>query len=223
MEWIPHAQLDDAPVSQYKPPQPTPREVMSGTNKVWYWVTSEPGRPWVKLPSVSPHHISVARKIKKLMSGNLDAPVHSYPPFQVCANHVLLSFLLFTFFSLSTPLFLFSCSCIFLFHTSKHTHTHTHILTNTYKYTLTNTHLQIHTHTQGSEKHLLRAQIARITAATVVSPVGYFAFPEDQDEEEDDRMSIEAVADYEGAWLMRACRWGVSAGVRVGVGVRLHG
>lgn len=135
-------EIEDAPVSQYKPPQPIPRETMIGTNKLWYWVTTEPGRPWVKLPSVSPHHITVARQIKKLMTGNLDAPVHSYPPFK------------------------------------------------------------------GSEKHLLRAQIARISAATVVSPAGYFAFPEE--DEEEDRVVVEAVADYEGMSLQeltKASSW----------------
>lgn len=128
-------QLQDAPKSQFKPTPPIPREVMSGANKHWYWVTSEPGQPWVKLPSVSPSQIAVSRKIKKLFSGNLEAPVHSYPPFD------------------------------------------------------------------GKEKHLLRAQIARITAATVVSPAGYFAFPEDQDEDDEERVNVEAVPDYEGMAL----------------------
>lgn len=35
----------------------------------------------------------------------------------------------------------------------------------------------------GLEKNLLRAQIARISAATTVSPIGYFRF--DDEEEED--------------------------------------
>lgn len=36
----------------------------------------------------------------------------------------------------------------------------------------------------GLEKNLLRAQIARISAATSVSPIGYFRF-DDNEEEED--------------------------------------
>jgi radial spoke head protein 4A len=36
---------------------------------------------WTKLPAVRPEHIMVARQIKKLFSGELDAPVNSYPPF----------------------------------------------------------------------------------------------------------------------------------------------
>lgn len=36
----------------------------------------------------------------------------------------------------------------------------------------------------GLEKNLLRAQIARISAATTVSPIGYFRF-DDNEEEED--------------------------------------
>merc|ERR1712070_564226 len=36
---------------------------------------------WVKLPPVKPEYIMTARKIRKLFSGDLDAPVNSYPPF----------------------------------------------------------------------------------------------------------------------------------------------
>merc|ERR1711881_338045 len=36
---------------------------------------------WVQLPHVRPECIMAARKICKLFTGKLDAPVHSYPPF----------------------------------------------------------------------------------------------------------------------------------------------
>lgn len=39
------------------------------------------GKPWVKLPSVTPMQIQVARKIKKCLTGRLDAPVVTFPPF----------------------------------------------------------------------------------------------------------------------------------------------
>ena len=33
------------------------------------------GKPWVKLPPVTPAQITVARQIKKFFTGRLDAPV----------------------------------------------------------------------------------------------------------------------------------------------------
>ena len=39
------------------------------------------GKPWVKLPSVTPMQIQVARKVKKCLTGRLDAPVVTFPPF----------------------------------------------------------------------------------------------------------------------------------------------
>ena len=38
----------------------------------------------------------------------------------------------------------------------------------------------------GSEMHYLRAQIARISATTHISPSGYFQSPEEEEEEEDE-------------------------------------
>ena len=40
-------------------------------------------------------------------------------------------------------------------------------------------------HFPGNEANYLRAQIARITAATHVSPLGYYAFDEEGDDEEE--------------------------------------
>lgn len=39
------------------------------------------GKPWKKLPNVTPQQLTAARKIKKFFTGRLDAPVVSYPPF----------------------------------------------------------------------------------------------------------------------------------------------
>lgn len=42
---------------------------------------NEPGKPWVKLPPVTPVQIAISRKTKKFFTGRLDAPVITYPPF----------------------------------------------------------------------------------------------------------------------------------------------
>ncbi|XP_066514702.1 radial spoke head protein 4 homolog A isoform X2 [Hoplias malabaricus] len=74
--------VDPLPKSTYKPPPPVPKEPRgSGTNKFTYFVCQEPGLPWVRLPDVTPAQITVARQIRKLFSGRLDAPIISYPPF----------------------------------------------------------------------------------------------------------------------------------------------
>lgn len=67
----------------------------------------------MKLPSVTPQQIDAARRIRKFLTGNLSAPVNSFPPFP------------------------------------------------------------------GNEANYLRAQIARIAAATVISPKGAFSAEED--------------------------------------------
>lgn len=73
---------DDFPKSTYKPPPVIPKEENRfGTNKFSYFVCSQPGKEWIKLPPVTPDQISISRKIKKIFTGNLDAPIVSYPPF----------------------------------------------------------------------------------------------------------------------------------------------
>ncbi|XP_025934180.1 radial spoke head protein 6 homolog A-like [Apteryx rowi] len=73
---------DEPPQSTYKPPPVIPKEDNgTGTNKYIYFVCNEPGKPWVKLPPVTPAQIVCARKIKKFFTGRLDAPVVSFPPF----------------------------------------------------------------------------------------------------------------------------------------------
>ncbi|KAK3757877.1 hypothetical protein RRG08_014433 [Elysia crispata] len=73
---------DDTPKPDFKPPPTVPKEEnRTGANKKTYFVCNDPGKPWVKLPLVQPNQITAARMIKKFMTGRLDAPVVSYPPF----------------------------------------------------------------------------------------------------------------------------------------------
>ncbi|NXE00082.1 RSH4A protein, partial [Chaetorhynchus papuensis] len=121
----------EPPKSTYKPPPEVPKEENgTGTNKYIYFVCNEPGKPWVKLPPVTPAQIVCARKIKKFFTGRLDAPVVSFPPFP------------------------------------------------------------------GNEANYLRAQIARISAGTHVSPTGFYQFA-NEDEEEDEGDAYEENPEFE--------------------------
>lgn len=76
------AEEDDTPKPDYKPPAAVPKEESrTGANKKTYFVCNDPGKPWIKLPSVTPAQIFGARRIKKFLTGRLDAPVVSFPPF----------------------------------------------------------------------------------------------------------------------------------------------
>uniref|UniRef100_UPI00398E6A2D radial spoke head protein 6 homolog A n=1 Tax=Pristiophorus japonicus TaxID=55135 RepID=UPI00398E6A2D len=126
---------DKPPKSTYKPPPVIPKEnIRTGTNRYTYFVCNEPAKPWTKLPTVTPAQITVARKIKKFFTGNLETPVISYPPFP------------------------------------------------------------------GTEINYLRAQIARISAATQVSPLGFYQFAEEEEEEEEGsvRDNYEENLEFEG-------------------------
>lgn len=62
------------------------KEVMEGTdgpNKYVYFVSKAPtgAKMWTKLPPVTPMQCVVGRQIKRFLSGDLAAPVHSFPPF----------------------------------------------------------------------------------------------------------------------------------------------
>ena len=73
---------DVIPKPTWKPPPVIPKEdSRTGTNRYLYFVCNEPGRPWMRLPHVTPIQIVQARKIRKFFTGYLDAPVISYPPF----------------------------------------------------------------------------------------------------------------------------------------------
>ncbi|KAM9849264.1 radial spoke head protein 4 homolog A [Aulostomus maculatus] len=128
-------EMDPLPKSTYKPPPEVPKEAAgTGANKFVYFVCNEPGLPWLKLPSVSPAQINVARQVHKFFTGRLDAPVVSYPPFP------------------------------------------------------------------GNEANYLRAQIARISAGTHVSPMGFYHITEEEGDEEEeiplDRCEVNP--DFEG-------------------------
>nr|VZI49672.1 unnamed protein product [Spirometra erinaceieuropaei] len=135
---------DDFPKNRWKPP-PTipPEEFREGVNKYVYFVCHFPGGRWIRLPHVKPQQICVARQICRFFTGNLDAPVESFPIFP------------------------------------------------------------------GTEANYLRAQIARITACTHVSPEGYFSFEDeegeeeydDDEEEEEDRAQRECIRNLEYAPL----------------------
>lgn len=93
------------------------QEGKEGANKYAYWVsqsTTSVDKEWVKLPDVTMAQIVAARKFKKFLTGDLDAPVCSFPPFE------------------------------------------------------------------GTEKNLLRAQIARVAGSTSISPDGYYIATEDE-------------------------------------------
>lgn len=127
---------DLPPKSTYRPPPVLPREENgTGANKYVYFVCTEPGAEWVRLPPVTPAQITAARKIRRLFTGNLEAPVVTYPPFP------------------------------------------------------------------GTEANLLRAQIARISAGTLVSPLGFYQFGEEEGEEEEEgavRDTYEENSEFEG-------------------------
>ncbi|KAL5020623.1 hypothetical protein ScPMuIL_002295 [Solemya velum] len=103
----------------YKKPVKIQEEPLgTGLNRKIYFVCSQLGQAWCKLPPVTPAQIEVARNIRHLFTGRLDTVVVSYPPFP------------------------------------------------------------------GTERNYLRAQIARISSATQVSPLGLFKFDEEEGEEE---------------------------------------
>ena len=52
-----------------------------GVNMFTYWVTDSAFGSWTELPDVTPTQLKVARKIRKLFTGNLNAPVVSNPHF----------------------------------------------------------------------------------------------------------------------------------------------
>lgn len=111
---------DDAPQADFKPPTAIPKEEnRTGCNKKTYFVSNKPGGQWVRLPPVYPAQIVISRQIRKFFTGNLQAPVVSYPPFP------------------------------------------------------------------GNEANYLRAQIARISATTHISPLGHYMYEEDEEEEDE--------------------------------------
>ena len=60
---------------------PKTTEGAFGPNKYTYYVSKGTGEPFTPLPHVTPKQIVVARQIKRFLTGDLAAPVCSYPPF----------------------------------------------------------------------------------------------------------------------------------------------
>ncbi|KAL0868879.1 hypothetical protein ABMA27_007219 [Loxostege sticticalis] len=113
--------LPPEPVSTWQPPPPIPVERPGqGVNKKVYWVCNQPGEPWICLPDLTPDQIRVARLTARCMTGDLDAEVLTFPPFE------------------------------------------------------------------GTERNLLRAQIARVAAGACVSPQGFFTYGSGEEEEDID-------------------------------------
>lgn len=76
------AEEDDLPEPDFKPPVEIPQEEnRTGCNKKTYFACNEPGHTWIRLPPVTPAQIVISRQIQKFFTGNLEAPVVSYPPF----------------------------------------------------------------------------------------------------------------------------------------------
>lgn len=123
----------EIPASQFRPPVEIPAEPNgNGVNRHVYFVCNDLLDEWIELPPATPHQINVSRRIKKLLSGNLDEAILSYPSFP------------------------------------------------------------------GTEKNLLRALIARISAGTYISPRNFYKVGSNIEEGDEDDADDD---DYVGASL----------------------
>ena len=60
-----------------------------GVNEVVFWVTDNLLNDWIQLPDCTPNHIKVARQIKHIFTGNLNAIVDTNPAFDGKERHLL--------------------------------------------------------------------------------------------------------------------------------------
>ena len=67
----------------------TAMEGKDGVNKYTYFVTKSPSAPWVALPNVTMAQIVTAGKIRRLLTGVLEAAVPSFPPFPGVEKNLL--------------------------------------------------------------------------------------------------------------------------------------
>lgn len=69
----------------------TKQEGRMGANKYAYWVSqsAEALSGWIKLPNVTMVQVITSRQFKRLLTGNLDAPVPAYPPFSGTEKNLL--------------------------------------------------------------------------------------------------------------------------------------
>lgn len=76
------ATVPPLPRAQLRPPRQAPAEPTgSGLNRKSYFVCTRLGAPWTELPPVTSQQMQVARKIRKFLTGRLDAEVCTYPEF----------------------------------------------------------------------------------------------------------------------------------------------
>jgi radial spoke head protein 4A len=60
-----------------------------GANLHTYWVTTDLNAGWVELPQVTPEQVKLARLIKHIVRGELEADVQGYPKFPGKEKHFL--------------------------------------------------------------------------------------------------------------------------------------
>lgn len=78
--YVAEGQMDSAVDDGELPPNVEVRG--TGINKLNYWVTNDIlSGEWTELPLLHPHHIDVARKIRYIFTGHLEAKVVTNPFF----------------------------------------------------------------------------------------------------------------------------------------------
>jgi len=60
-----------------------------GANTHVFWVTNDLFKDWVQLPESQPEHLMIAREIKHVLTGNLNAKIDSCPPYPGKERHLL--------------------------------------------------------------------------------------------------------------------------------------
>jgi len=65
----------------------------TGVNKKVYYVCSDLGDEWVRLPSITPQQVNTSRLIRWLLTGELDGKIRTLPPFPGQEGHYLRSLL----------------------------------------------------------------------------------------------------------------------------------
>ena len=84
--WIVEGVLDSAEEDKLEKEQ-EPRG--QGVNKLVYWVTTNLLDDWIQLPDAKPQHIAAAKKIKYVITGDLNAQIDSNPPFPGKERHFI--------------------------------------------------------------------------------------------------------------------------------------
>lgn len=79
----PQANCPPLPGDKSKPRDPARRNIQKaqGFNEMKYFVCNFPGAPWIPLPPVTYEQIMAQPAVNKLFTGNLEAPVESFPQF----------------------------------------------------------------------------------------------------------------------------------------------